>query len=241
LLLREDEFTVPALKEARGVMGHKYSEIAFTEAVKRVQQMMGSRAPHVRREGGPDTNDWLGPNEGAFIAARDSFYIASVSETGWPYVQFRGGPPGFLRVLDERTLGYADFRGNKQYITTGNVIGNDRVSLFLMDYAHRERLKILGRMVITEAKDNPELVEQLTMKEYEARVERAVLITVAAFDWNCPQHITPRFTQDELVEALAPIRQEMALLRAENGCLRRQAAGGQRKPGQRRKPPGGAT
>jgi predicted pyridoxine 5'-phosphate oxidase superfamily flavin-nucleotide-binding protein len=219
-------------------MGHKYSEIAFTEAVKRVQQMMGSRAPYARREGGPDTNDRLGPNEGAFIAARDSFYIASVSETGWPYVQFRGGPPGFLRVLDERTLGYADFRGNKQYITTGNVIGNDRVSLFLMDYAHRERLKILGRMVITEAKDNPELVEQLTMKEYEARVERAVLITVAAFDWNCPQHITPRFTQNELVEALAPIRQEMALLRAENGRLRRQAAGRQRKPVQRRKPPG---
>lgn len=201
-------------------MGHKYSEIAFTDTVKAVQQRMGSRAAYARREAGPDMNDRLGPIEAAFITARDSFYIASVSETGWPYVQFRGGPPGFLRVLDEHTLGYADFRGNKQYITTGNVIGDDRVSLFLMDYAHRERLKILGHMAITDGKDNPELLAQLAVPDYQARVERAVLITVVAFDWNCPQHITPRFTQDELVEALAPIRQEMASLRAENERLR---------------------
>ena len=241
LLLREDEITVPALKEARGVMGHKYSEIAFTEAVKRVQQMMGSRAPYARREGGPDTKDRLGPNEEAFIAARDSFYIASVSETGWPYVQFRGGPPGFLRVLDERLLGYADFRGSKQYITIGNVTGNDRVSLFLMDYTRRERLKILGHMAVTDTRHNPELIARLVIPDYRAWVERAVLITVSAFDWNCPQHITPRFTQDELVEGLAPIRQEMALLRAENGRLRRQAAAVQRKPVQRRKLPGAAT
>ncbi|PVE22779.1 pyridoxamine 5-phosphate oxidase [Microvirga sp. KLBC 81] len=203
-------------------MGHKYSEIAFTNTVKSVQQRMGSRAAYARREAGPDMNDRLGPAEAAFIAARDSFYLASVSETGWPYVQFRGGPPGFLRVLDERLLGYADFRGNKQYITTGNVIGNDRVSLFLMDYAHRERLKILGHMAVTDAKDNPELLEQLVVPNYQARVERAVLITVKAFDWNCPQYITPRFTQDELVEGLAPIRQEMASLQAENERLRRQ-------------------
>jgi predicted pyridoxine 5'-phosphate oxidase superfamily flavin-nucleotide-binding protein len=142
-------------------MGHKYSAIAFTDTVKSVQQKMGSRAAYARRESGPDFNDRLGPDEDAFIAERDSFYIASVSETGWPYVQFRGGPPGFLRVLDERMLGDADFRGNKQYITTGNVIGNDRVSLFLMDYAHRQRLKILGRMAVTDARDNPELVAQL--------------------------------------------------------------------------------
>src|SRR3712207_7015447 len=120
-------------------MGHKYSEFAFSDSVKAVQRKMGSRAAYARRENGPDFNDRLGPTERAFIAARDSFYIASVSETGWPYVQFRGGPPGFLRVLDDRTLGYADFRGNKQYITTGNVIGNDRVSLFLMDYRSEER------------------------------------------------------------------------------------------------------
>jgi uncharacterized protein len=213
-------------------MGHRYSEIAFTDSVKTVQQRMGSRAAYARREGGPDVHDRLSDIESAFIAARDGFYIASVSQTGWPYVQFRGGPPGFLRVLDERLLGYADFRGNKQYITTGNVMGNDRVSLFLMDYAHRERLKILGHMAVKDAKDDPELLARLVMPDYEARVERAVLITVAAFDWNCPQHITPRFTQAELVEALAPIRQEMASLRAENERLRRMMdAGGQRRPG----------
>lgn len=203
-------------------MGHKYSEIAFTDAVKAVQLRMGSRAAYAKRESGPDVNDRLGPDEGAFIATRDSFYIASVSETGWPYVQFRGGPPGFLRVLDDHTLGYADFRGNKQYITTANVVGNDRVSLFLMNYAHRERLKILGHMTVTDAKDNPELLAQLVMPNYAARVERTVLITVAAFEWNCPQHITPRFTQAELVEALAPIRNELTALRAENERLKRQ-------------------
>ncbi|MBD2750590.1 pyridoxamine 5'-phosphate oxidase family protein [Microvirga sp. BT688] len=209
-------------------MSHRYSEIAFTDTVKAVQQRMGSRAAYARRESGPDANDRLGPDEAAFIASRDSFYIASVSETGWPYVQFRGGPPGFLRVLDEHTLGYADFRGNKQYITTGNVIGNDRVSLFLMDYAHRERLKILGHMAVTDIRDNPDSAAELAVPDYQARVERAVRITVAAFEWNCPQHITPRFTQAELVEALAPIRNELTALRAENERLKRQlGVGGQ--------------
>ena len=238
LLLREDEVPLSALKEARGVMGNKYSEITCTDTVKSVQQRMASRAAYARREDGPDTNDRLGPNEDTFIAARDSFYIASISETGWPYVQFRGGPPGFLRVLDERLLGYADFRGSKQYITTGNVIGNDRVSLFLMDYAHRERLKILGHMAVTDARNKPELIAQLMTSDCHARIEQAVLIKVAAFEWNCPKHITPRFTQHELMEALAPIRQEMALLRAENVRLRRQAASGQRRSAQRRKSPG---
>lgn len=223
------------------MMAHKYFEIAFTGTVKSVQQGMGSRGPYAHHEDGPDTNDRLGPNEDTFIAARDSFYIASISETGWPYVQFRCGPPGFLRVLDERLLGYADFRGSKQYITTGNVIGNDRVSLILMDYAHRERLKILGHMTVTDACDNPELTAQLIIPDYQARIEQAVLIKVAAFNWNCPQHITPRFTQDELMEGLAPIRREMASLRAENGRLQRQAAGVQRRPVQRRNPPGVVT
>ncbi len=215
-------------KGARSVMGHKYLEIVLTDAVKTVQQRMRSRTAYARREGGPDVNDRLGQVEATFIAARDSFYLASVSEIGWPYVQFRGGPPGFLRVLNESLLGYADFRGNKQYITMGNVAVNDRVSLFLMNYAHRERLKILGHVAFTDCKDNPDLMAQLVMPDYQARVERAVLITVSAFDWNCPQYIKPRFTQDELVEALAPIRQEMALLRAESGRLRRQVASGRR-------------
>jgi uncharacterized protein len=136
-------------------------------------------------------------------------------------VQFRGGPPGFLRVLDDKMLGYADFRGNRQYVTTGNVARNDRVSLFLMDYVHRQRLKILGRIAVTDTKGDPELVAKLTVAGYPARVERAMLITVEAFDWNCPQHITPRFTEAELADALAPIRQELTSLRAENERLRR--------------------
>jgi uncharacterized protein len=201
-------------------MSHKYAEIAFTDTVKSVQQAMGSRSAYARREGGLDVNDRLGPSEAAFITARDSFYLASVSETGWPYVQFRGGPTGFLRVLDEHTLGYADFRGNRQYVTTGNVAANDRVSLFLMDYAHQRRLKIFGRMRVTEVRDDPALAAKLGVAGYPGRVERAVLVTVEAFDWNCPQHITLRFTQAELAQMLAPVRQEMDALRAENERLR---------------------
>ena len=201
-------------------MGHKYGEIAFTDAVRSVQQEMRSRAGYAQREAGPDYNDRLTDAEMAFIAERDGFYLASVSETGWPYVQFRGGPRGFLRVLDERTLGYADFRGNRQYITTGNVAGNDRVSLFIMDYAHRRRLKIFGHYKAVGLRDDPTLAAKLATANYPARVERAVLITVAAFDWNCPQHITPRFTEPELAEALAPLRDELVSLRAENARLR---------------------
>jgi uncharacterized protein len=198
-------------------MGNKYGEIAFTDAVKAVQNQMGSREAYARRENGPDFNDRLGPDERTFITSRDSFFIASVSETGWPYVQFRGGPAGFLRVLDNRTLAYADFSGNHQYITTGNVSSNDRVSLFLMDYPNRRRLKIYGRMVIADISEKPEIA----VPEYDAQVERAVLITVEAFEWNCPRHITPRFTQDDLVEVMAPIRQELTKLRSENARLRR--------------------
>jgi uncharacterized protein len=198
-------------------MGNKYGEIAFTDSVKAVQNQMGSRAAYARRENGPVFNDRLGPDERTFITSCDSFFIASVSETGWPYVQFRGGPRGFLRVLDNRTLAYADFSGNHQYITTGNVSRNDRVSLFLMDYPNRRRLKIYGRMVIADIGENPEIA----VPEYDAQIERAVLITVEAFEWNCPRHITPRFTQDDLVEVMAPIRQELTKLRSENAHLRR--------------------
>jgi uncharacterized protein len=189
-------------------MGHKFAEIAFTDTVKAVQRAMGSRGAYARREGGPDSNDRLGPGEAAFIAERDGFYIASVSQTGWPYVQFRGGPPGFLRVLDDKTLGYADFRGNRQYITTGNVAANDRVSLFLMDYLNRRRLKIFGHMRAIDVKDDPALAGRLAVSDYRAVVERAVLITIVAFDWNCPQHITPRFTRAELAKAFAAVRRE---------------------------------
>lgn len=207
-------------------MRHRYLEIATTPSVKAAREHYGSGGQWSRAETPADPheparNQRLGDAEEAFIAARDGFYLASVSETGWPYVQFRGGPAGFLRVIDDRTLGYADFRGNRQYITTGNVQANDRVSLFMMDYAHRQRLKIFGRMRISDAGDDLALKERLAVPDYAGRIERIVLITVEAFDWNCPQHITPRFTEAELAAALEPVRDEMAVLRQENERLRR--------------------
>ncbi len=206
-------------------MLHRWLEIASTPAVKAARERYGSAAQYARLDGtqdpdGPVRNDRLGEAEAAFIAGRDGFYLASVSQTGWPYVQYRGGPAGFLRVLDERTLGYADFRGNRQYVTTGNVAGDDRVSLFLMDYAHQRRLKLFGRLRMVDAGDDPGLAASLAVPGYSGRVERAAVIAVEAFDWNCPQHIAPRFTPSELEQALAPVREEIAALRAENDRLR---------------------
>jgi predicted pyridoxine 5'-phosphate oxidase superfamily flavin-nucleotide-binding protein len=169
-------------------MGHGFAEIAFTPGVQGVQEQMGSRRGYARLLGGPAHHHRLGPNEAAFIGARDSFYIASVGATGWPYIQHRGGPKGFLRVLDDATIGFADFSGNRQYVSVGNIAGDDRVSLFLMDYPNRTRLKILGHARQIGLED-PAL-ERLIIPGYSARVERGLLIAIAAFDWNCPQHIT---------------------------------------------------
>ena len=206
-------------------MLHKWLQLASTPAVKAARARYGSVAQYARVDGTADPEgepryDRLGPAEQDFIMGRDGFYLASISETGWPYVQYRGGPPGFLRVLDEHTLGYAEFRGNRQYITAGNVAGSDRVSLFLMDYAHQRRLKLFGHLRLTEAEADPALVARLAMPGYEATIERAALIQIEAFDWNCPQHITPRFTEAEIDAALGPVRAEMAALAAENERLR---------------------
>jgi uncharacterized protein len=184
-------------------VGHRFAELAFTASVKAVQEQSGSRRGYSRIEAGEDYHHVLGPDEAAFIAARDSFYMATVSETGWPYIQHRGGPTGFLRVLDEKTIGFVDFRGNRQYVSVGNLQSDERVSLFLMDYPNRARLKILGRVRMTGA-DDSETLRRLSMPEYGARVERGVLISVEAFDWNCPQHITPRFTLAEIEAVVAP-------------------------------------
>ena len=175
-------------------MPHKYAEIAFTPAVKDAQTRYGSREGNSRSErfGGP--NDALGPDEEEFIARRDSFYLATVSETGWPYIQHRGGPKGFLKVLNDKTIGFADFRGNTQLITVGNLSNDDRVSLFLMDYPRKTRLKILGHAKVVDATAHPELA----LPDYKAKFERAMIITVEAFDWNCQQHITPRFNAEEI-------------------------------------------
>jgi len=192
-------------------MGHKFAELAFTPKVKVAQEQHGSRRAYSRMEEGNDHHDVLGPNEAGFIASRDSFYMATVSETGGPYIQHRGGPAGFVRVLDNKTIGFADFRGNRQYVSVGNLKTEDRVSLFLMDYPNRARLKILGRARIVDGNDKDTL-GRLSMPEYNAQVERGILISIEAFDWNCPQHITPRFTLAEIEEGTAPLRQRIAEL-----------------------------
>lgn len=198
----------------------RFLEEMFTPNVKAAQSEMGSRRAYSHLEGpAPAPPDTLGDEELAHIASRDGFYMATVSETGWPYVQFRGGPVGFLKRVDERRIGFADFRGSRQYISLGNLRGDDRVCLFLMDYPNRRRLKIIGRARAIEAGEHPEELERLR-DPYPAKVERAILITVEAYDWNCPQHITPRFTEAEIAAAVQPLRDRLRELEAENADLR---------------------
>ena len=202
-------------------MSRSFAELAFTPAVKEQQEKHGSRQSYERAEQRGEPGDRLGPDEREFIATRDGFYMASVSETGWPYIQYRGGAKGFLRVLDDRTLGFADLRGNKQYISTGNLGKDNRVALFLMDYPSQSRLKILGRAEIHEGDAQARtLIEKLRVPEESMPAERAMLIHVEAFDWNCPQHITPRYTQEELAEFLGPMRRRIDALERENERLR---------------------
>ena len=186
-------------------MGHKFAEIAFTESVRGVQQQLGSRAGYASMDEGEDYNHLLSQYEADFITQRDSFYMASVSETGWPYVQHRGGPVGFLKVLDAQTIGFADFSGNRQYVSVGNLNIDDRVSLFLMDYKNRRRLKMLGRVRLVGL-DETELLATLEIDDYRARVERGFVIHIEAFDWNCPQHITPRYSETEVEEMVETLR-----------------------------------
>jgi predicted pyridoxine 5'-phosphate oxidase superfamily flavin-nucleotide-binding protein len=200
-----------------------YGAIAFTDAVRDVQHDHGSRGFYERKriQGTASPGiDALTDDEKDYLAERDSFYLATVSETGWPYVQFRGGPTGFLRVVDDHTIGWADFRGNLQYISTGNLAGDARVALIAMDYVHQRRLKIYGRARIVTAEEDPALLSTFADPGYDATVERAVLVTIEAFDWNCPQHITQRFTAAELEPHLAPLRHQLSSLQAENAALR---------------------
>ena len=197
-------------------MTHRFAELAFTPAVRAIQESMGSRKAYAKAEGGPLHHDRLGDAERDFIAARDSIYLATVSETGWPYIQHRGGPPGFVRVLDEKTLGFADFRGNRQYITLGNLADNDRVALFFMDYPRQARLKLLGVARPVAIEDDPGLAAKLAIPGYSAKIERGFLISVEAFDWNCSQHITPRFTAAEVAAIVAPLQQRIRELESLN-------------------------
>jgi len=190
-----------------------FAEITFTASVKTAQTLYGSRETNRRFESAEDARNQLGERETEFIATRDSFYQATVSESGWPYVQHRGGPVGFLKALDERTIGFADFRGNVQYLSVGNLNADNRIAMILMDYANRKRLKIWGRARIVHNSEDPELLAQLEVPSYRARVERGIVIQVEAFDWNCPQHITPRYSQAEVDRMLAPLLAEIERLK----------------------------
>ncbi|MBP2276806.1 MULTISPECIES: pyridoxamine 5'-phosphate oxidase family protein [Sphingomonas] len=200
-------------------MPYGFLDIATTPSVHAAQVAHGSAGLY-EKVGANRTFDRFGPAEEAFIAARDSFYLASVSETGWPYVQHRGGPPGFVKILDDRTLGFADFRGNRQYISLGNTTVNDRVALILMDYPARRRLKLYARIEARDLAADAALAEKLTLPGYRGISERAFLLHLEAFDWNCPQHITPRFTESEVAAAVAPLRARFAELETENQALR---------------------
>ena len=184
-------------------MTHQFADITFTESVKAVQDQYGSRAQNERLHQNFGPNDQLTSRESDFIMHRDTFYLATVSETGWPYVQHRGGPPGFLKVLGANQLAYADFRGNTQLISVGNLSKDDRCSLILMDYPNRRRLKLLGHMRVDDARTvSPDVVAQIELSDYRAIVERVAFIDVIAFDWNCPQHITQRYTETEIEDQL---------------------------------------
>jgi hypothetical protein len=193
-------------------MPRQFAKIAFTPAVKALQERYGSREGYTRFETSGPANNTVTPAIAAFIAARDSFYMGTVNSDGWPYIQFRGGAPGFLKVLDQQTLGFADFQGNLQYISTGNLAENDRVFLFLMNYAQRQRLKIFGRALVVD--NDSELLQQLSDLNYSAEVERAILIHIEAWDWNCPQHIPIRYSEADVQTMIQPLQQRITQLEA---------------------------
>ncbi len=194
------------------------SDIAFTPAVKALQEQNGSRVGYARMAEKRDWHDRVTPDLAAFLAERDSFYLATASAEGRPYIQHRGGPKGFLKALDDRRLAFADFGGNRQYISAGNLSENDRASIFLMDYPNRQRIKLWGRARVVE--DDPELLARLLTPGYQAKPERAILFEVEAWDVNCPQHITPRYTEDQIAPALAKLQARIAELEAEVARLR---------------------
>ncbi|RDS81132.1 pyridoxamine 5-phosphate oxidase [Dyella monticola] len=200
-------------------MSYGFLDIAVTPGVRAAQAEMGADKLWANFKG-HRTFDRFTDDETAFIAERDSFYIASVSETGWPYVQHRGGPRGFLKVIDAQTLAFADYRGNRQYISTGNFSSNERACLFLMDYPRRARLKIYAHVETLALDADPALTERVTEVAYKAKLERIFRFRLEAFDWNCQQHITPRFTEQEITAAIRPLRERLAQLESENALLR---------------------
>src|SRR5580704_3826460 len=204
-------------------MSYGFLDIASTPGVRAAQEANASGEFWAQFDG-DRAFDRFTPAEAAFIAERDSLYMATVSENGWPYVQHRGGPPGFIRILDDKTLAIPDFRGNRQYIITGNLATDDRAALILMDYPHRRRLKLYARVEAKDLAADPELATKLTLPDTKAKVERGLVIHLVAFDWNCPQHIVPRFSEAELEPALQPFRARLEALEEENKTLRAKLA-----------------
>lgn len=202
-------------------MPRKFAEIAFTPEVKVLQERYGSRQTYAGFVAKGPTNDTITEAIAQFITERDGFYLSTVTSEGWPYVQFRGGPPGFLRVLDEQTLGFADFAGNQQYLSTGNLATDDRVFLFLMDYANRRRLKIWGHATVVH--DDPALVEQLKVPGYSGQAERAIVIRVVAWDRNCPQHIPVKYSEHEVAQQVGPLQARIAELEAQLAQIQKSA------------------
>lgn len=201
-----------------------YHEIAYTPSVQEAQRAHGTREAADRMASANVDDARLGPREQLFVETRDHFFLASVGEGGWPYVQHRGGPAGFLKVLDDKSLAFADYRGNRQYITQGNVAADGRASLFLIDYPQQVRMKLYARAEVKRAEDDPELAAKVKDEGYRAVLDRIVVLHVEAFDWNCPQHITPRWTAEELRPEVAPLQQRIAELEAENRRLEAEAA-----------------
>lgn len=201
-------------------MAHALGSLLFTPVIKALQERYGSRRQYARLESREGQSDTLDPDESEFVAARDSFYLATVGSGGWPYVQHRGGPKGFLKVLDARTIAFADYAGNRQYISAGNLLTDGRAALIMVDYPAQVRLKVLGHVQVFEGEAAKGYLPRVVDADYRARVERVFVIRVEAFDWNCRQHITPRYTAEEIQEAIAPLEERVRQLEQENEKLR---------------------
>lgn len=199
-----------------------FGSLVFTPVVKRLQERYGSRQQYERMKHARASRDHFTEFEIDFLRERDSFYWATVGSTGWPYVQHRGGPKGFIKVIDSQTLAFADFRGNKQFVSTGNLLTDNRVAIIFVDYPQQARLKILGRVEILEGEKAAPLMEQVRMTGYKAAVERIFIIHMEAYDWNCPQHIRPRYTAEEIRDAVREVEETLRSAEKENAELRQE-------------------
>ncbi len=200
-------------------MAKNYAAIAFSDEAKKIQERLGSRASYARMEKNTYV-DGLTENEIKFIGSQDSFYMATIGENGYPYIQHRGGPKGFLKVLDANRVGFIDFSGNMQFVSVGNLATNNKVAIIMVDYPARTRLKIYAMATIVELKDDPALYALLGLDEYKFRPERMIVFHIEAYDWNCPQHITPRYTLEDIEEVFTSQRDHIAALEEEIKTLK---------------------